>query len=289
MSNTLKPVGAHVSIAGGVENAPLNACKIGAKAFALFTKNQRQWNAPPLSESNIKRFKHNTKKADIPAHHILPHDSYLINLGHPDDTKREKSFNAFVTELERCHALGLNMLNFHPGSHVGLIDEKACLDNIVSCIDMAAKRVKHVIMVIENTAGQGSNVGYKFDHMQYIMEHSRYHQRIGICLDTCHMFAAGYDIRSKDAYEATMQEFDDKIGFSKLYGMHLNDSKKTLASRVDRHESIGKGKIGLEPFQFIMQDPRITDIPLILETPDPELWPEEIKTLNRFIPPDLQE
>jgi deoxyribonuclease-4 len=288
MPDISKPVGAHVSIAGGVENAPLNARKIGAKAFALFTKNQRQWNAPPLPESGIKKFKQNVEAAGIPWNYILPHDSYLINLGHPDDVKREKSFNAFVTELERCRLLGLNMLNFHPGSHIGLIEEKSCLDNIVSCIDLAAERVNHVIMVIENTAGQGSNVGYKFDHLQYIIEHSRHHHRIGFCLDTCHMFAAGYDIRSKDAYEATMQEFHDKVGFSKLCGMHLNDSKKRLGSRVDRHESIGKGEIGLEPFRFIMQDPRITGIPLILETPVHELWPEEIKMLVQFATTNLQ-
>ena len=275
----MKFVGAHVSIAGGVSNAPINAQKIGAKAFALFTKNQRQWKAKPLSGEEVRRFKENLKKVGILSEHVLPHDSYLINLGHPEEEKRRRSIEAFIDEVERCYQLGLKYLNFHPGSHLRKVSEKECLRIIADSMNEIIARTKEVILVLENTAGQGSNVGYRFEHLAEIIEMVEDKKRVGVCLDTCHMFAAGYDIRTESAYLKTMEEFDSVIGFKYLKGMHLNDAKSTLGSRVDRHESIGKGNIGLEAFRLIMNDPRFDDIPLILETPDPSIWADEIKLL----------
>ncbi|ADY74061.1 endonuclease 4 [Desulfurobacterium thermolithotrophum DSM 11699] len=279
----MKFVGAHVSIAGGVFNAPLNAKDIGAKAFALFTKNQRQWKAKPLTEEIIKRFKENMEKVEISPKYILPHDSYLINLGHPEKEKRRKSIEAFVDEVNRCYQLGLNYLNFHPGSHLGKVSEKECLRIIADSINEILDRTKKVILVLENTAGQGNNVGYRFEHLAEIIDLVKDKSRIGVCLDTCHMFAAGYDIRTKEAYEKTMKEFEDIVGFKYLKGMHLNDAKSQLGSRVDRHHSIGKGYIGLDAFKFIMNDKRLDNIPLILETPNKLIWPEEIKLLYSLI------
>ena len=278
-----KFVGAHVSIAGGVENAPLNAEKIGASAFAMFTKNQRQWKAKPLTGESIEKFKHNMKKVGITPDHCLPHDGYLINLGHPEDEKRRKSLDAFVDELERCMALGLGMLNFHPGSHLKQITESQCLDNIVQSLNSALSVTSGVKAVIENTAGQGTNVGYRFEHIAAIIQGVDDKSRVGACIDTCHAFAAGYDIRSRDAYEAAMEEFDRVVGLEYLCGAHLNDAKKGLGSRVDRHHSLGKGEIGLDAFRFIMNDPRFDNIPLVLETVDPELWPQEIRLLYSMI------
>ncbi len=278
-----KFVGAHVSSAGGVFNAPLNAEKIGAKAFALFTKNQRQWKARPLKEEDVEKFKENLKKVGISPDHVLPHDSYLINLGSPDKEKRRKSIEAFVDEIERCYQLGLKYLNFHPGSSLGKVSEDECLKIVSESINEALSRTKEVILVIENTAGQGNNVGYRFEHIARIIELVEDKSRIGVCLDTCHMFAAGYDIRTPEAYERTMKEFDDVVGFKYLKGIHLNDAKSTLGSRVDRHHSIGKGNIGLEAFRLIMNDERLNDIPLILETIDPSIWKEEIELLYSLI------
>jgi len=279
----MKFVGAHVSTAGGIFNAPLNAKKIGAKAFALFTKNQRQWKAKPLSKEDVKKFKENLQKVNILPKHVLPHDSYLINLGHPEEDKRRKSIEAFIDETERCYQLGLKYLNFHPGSHLRKVSEKECLCIIADSINEIHERTKDVILVLENTAGQGSNVGYRFEHLAEIIEMVEDKSRIGVCLDTCHMFAAGYDIRTEPAYLKTMEEFDKVIGFKYLKGMHLNDAKSTLSSRVDRHQSIGKGNIGLEAFRLIMNDPRLDDIPLILETPNPSIWADEIKLLYSLV------
>ncbi len=278
-----KFVGAHVSTAGGVFNAPLNAKKIGARAFALFTKNQRQWKAKPLTEEAVKKFKENLKSVGIKPEHVLPHDSYLINLGSPDKEKREKSLNAFIDEVERCRQLGLRLLNFHPGSSLGKVSEKECLKIVADSINEAISKTEEVILVIENTAGQGSWIGYRFEHLAEIIDMVEDKSRIGVCLDTCHMFAAGYDIRTKEAYEKTMKEFDEVVGFKYLKGMHLNDAKSELGSRVDRHHSIGKGNIGLDAFKFIMNDPRTDNIPLILETIDPSIWKEEIELLYSLI------
>jgi deoxyribonuclease-4 len=275
----VKYIGAHVSVSGGVENAPLNAKAIGAKAFALFTKNQRQWSAKPLEKSQIEAFKKTLMEAGILPKHILPHDSYLINLGHPDEEQRRKSFEAFLDEVKRCEELGLDKLNFHPGSHLKEISEEECLKNISECMNEALRQSAGVTLVVENTAGQGSNLGYKFEHLAYLVQNSIDKTRTGVCIDTCHLFTSGYDIREKTDYEKTMQKFDTIIGFKYLKGMHINDSKAKFQSRVDRHESIGRGEIGLDAFSFIMNDDRIDDIPMILETIDESIWAQEISLL----------
>jgi len=294
-----KYVGAHVSASGGVENAPLNAKEIGAKAFALFTKNQRQWKAKPLSLKSIAEFKINLDNVGIKPEHVLPHDSYLINLGHPEAEKLEKSRDAFIDELQRCEQLGLKLLNFHPGSHLQKIAKKdpnfadktkdaeyECLDVIAKSMNLAIEATKgsDVILVIENTAGQGTNLGYKFEHLAYLIDKVEDKSRVGVCIDTCHMFTAGYDIRTKEAYDKTWSEFDKIIGFKYLKGMHINDSKPPLGSRVDRHQSLGKGEIGLDAFKFIMNDERMNNIPLILETIDESIWKEEIELLYSLNP-----
>ncbi len=278
----MKYVGAHVSSSGGVENSVLNAKEIEANGFALFTKNQRQWVAKPLKEENIKKFKDFLDKYNFSPDAILPHDSYLINLGHPEKEKREKSYNAFLDEIKRVEQLGLKYLNFHPGSHLKKISEEECLDYISESLNRAIKESDSAILVMETTAGQGSNVGYKFEHLAYIIDKIEDKERIGVCIDTAHIFAAGYDIRTKESYDKTMKQFDDIIGFKYLKGMHINDSKAKFASRVDRHHSLGKGEIGIDAFKFIMQDKRIDNIPLILETIDPSIWKEEINLLRSF-------
>lgn len=275
----MKYVGAHTSASGGVKNAAIHAKKIGASAFALFVKNQRQWSAKPLDDKSIEEFKQECLKANISPEHILPHNSYLINLGHPDPDARQKSYDAFLDEIDRVSKLGLKLLNFHPGSHLNQISQDQCLDNIAECINLALKSSQGVKLVIENTAGQGSNMGYKFEHLAYLIQKCEDKSRIGVCLDTCHMFAAGYDISNKSAYNKTMQEFDEIVGYEYLAGMHLNDSKTPLASRKDRHECIGKGYIGIDGFACIMQDERIQNIPMILETIDESIWDQEIQML----------
>jgi len=275
----MKYVGAHVSASGGVFNAPSNATKIGAKAFALFTKNQRQWDGKPLSEEDVSRFKEALEKAQIEPRHVLPHDSYLINLGHPDAAQRAKSLEAFIDEVRRCERLGLDKLNFHPGSHLKLLDEEACLELIVHSMNDVLRQTKNVTLVVENTAGQGSNLGYKMEHLSYLMQRSIDTERVGVCIDTCHLFTSGYDFRDERSYNETFEKFDTIVGFKYLKGMHLNDSKPDLGKRVDRHDSIGKGKLGVKPFELIMNDKRMDDIPLILETIDEALWAEEIALL----------
>ena len=277
-----KYIGAHVSAAGGVFNAPLNAKKIGAEGFALFTKNQRQWAAKPLEQSAIDQFKQNMKECGYNGSMVLPHDSYLINLGHPEKEKREKSYNAFLDEVHRCDQLGLHLLNFHPGSHLREISEQECLKNISDSMNRALKESDNVVLVIENTAGQGSNLGHKFEHLAYLIENSIDKKRVGVCLDTCHTFAAGYDLRTKQSYDKTMDEFDRLVGFEFLRGMHLNDSKTDFHSNKDRHHSLGEGFIGIDAFKFIMQDERIDNIPMILETLDDSIWDKEIELLRSF-------
>ncbi len=278
-----KFVGAHVSASGGVFNAPLNAKDIGAKAFALFTKNQRQWKAKPLDSEIIDKFKQNLEVAGVLPKHILPHDSYLINLGHPEEEKLQKSLDAFIDEVQRCEQLGLDRLNFHPGSHLKKISEEECLNKISDSMNKTLQVTSGVTLVIENTAGQGSNLGFKFEHLAYLIDRSIDKSRVGVCIDTCHMFTAGYDIRTKDAYDKTWKEFDEIIGYEYLKGMHLNDSKPDLGARVDRHDSLGKGKIGLDAFKFIMNDPHMDDIPLVLETIDDTVWAQEIELLYSLI------
>jgi len=279
----MKFVGAHVSAAGGVENAPLNAQKIGAKAFALFTKNQRQWKAKPLAPENIDLFKENCAAAGFEPEHILPHDSYLINLGHPEAAGLEKSRAAFLDEMQRCEQLGLKCLNFHPGSHLKKIDPDDCLVRIAESINLALAKTSGVTAVIENTAGQGTNMGHTFEQLAAIIEAVEDKTRVGICLDTCHTYSAGYDIKTPGGFEQVLTGFENVVGLRYLRAMHLNDSKKDHGSRVDRHNSLGKGTLGIAPFKFIMNDPRFDDIPLIMETPDDALWPEEIKMLYGFV------
>lgn len=278
----MKYIGAHVSASGGVENAPLNAQAIGATAFALFTKNQRQWHAKPLSEKSIAAFRHNCRECGYAPEQVLPHDSYLINLGHPEKEGLKKSRNAFLDEFQRCEQLGLIYLNFHPGSHLKKSTEAECLARIAESINLAIDQTRRVIAVIENTAGQGTNVGYRFEHLAEIIDQVEDRSRVGVCLDTCHTYASGYDIKSEAGYVSTMEEFDRVVGLSYLKGVHLNDSKKENASRVDRHESLGNGTLGMDPFKRIMQDKRFDGIPLILETPNDALWAEEIKLLKQF-------
>ena len=279
----MKYVGAHVSASGGVENAPANAHEIGAKAFALFTRNQRQWRSPALGQGSIDLFKERCAAYGYEAKHILPHDSYLINLGNPDEEGLRKSREAFLDEMERCAQLGLTMLNFHPGSHLGKMPIDACLARIADSINWTLERTSGVCAVIENTAGQGSNLGYTFEQIAAIIDRVDDKSRVGVCLDTAHTIAAGYEIRTPEGFADTMRRFDEVIGFPYLRGMHLNDSKKDLGSRVDRHDSLGKGFLGWDTFRLIMNDPRFDDIPLILETPDEALWPDEIQALYQLM------
>ena len=275
-----KYIGAHVSTAGGIEQAPLRAQALGATAFALFTKNQRQWFAAPLDPKSCEAFQENCAAAGITPDYILPHDSYLINLGHPDASKRATSLTAFQEEMERCAQLGLRLLNFHPGSHLKQIDTDRCLALIAESINRTLEQTASVTAVIETTAGQGSNVGFAFEHLATIIEAIEDKSRIGVCIDTCHIFAAGYELRDPDAYAATMAAFDEIVGFDYLRGVHLNDSKKPLGSRVDRHECIGHGEMGLDPFSFLMMDARFDGVPMVLETPEGERWAEEIELLR---------
>lgn len=279
----MKFIGPHVSAGGGVENAPLNAHRVGAKAFALFTKNQRQWVAPPLKSENIDKFKENCVNYNFSPAYILPHDSYLINLGHPENEALTKSRNAFFDEMERCEQLGLKLLNFHPGSHLNQISLEMCLDRIAESINRALDKTKNVTAVIENTAGQGSNVGFRFEHLAHIIDKVEDKSRVGVCLDTCHTYSAGYDIKDEKKYVEVFKKFDEIVGNKYLKGIHLNDTKKELNSRVDRHDSIGKGLFGLDFFRRLINDPLFDNMPIILETPDESRWEEEIGLLYGFI------
>ncbi len=278
----MKFIGPHVSASGGVENAPINAHSIGARAFGVFTKNQRQWVAPALTEKSISLFKERCAQLGYEPNHILPHDSYLINLGNPDKEALKKSRIAFIDEMKRCELLGLNRLNFHPGSSLGKVSDEECLRTIAASINQALNETTGVIAVIENTSGQGSNLGHRFEHLAFIIDLVEDKTRVGVCLDTCHTYTAGYNLKSPEGFKSTFDEFDRIVGFGYLKGMHLNDSKKELGSRVDRHESIGKGFLGIEPFALIMNDPRFDNIPLILETPDESIWADEVQLLYKL-------
>ncbi len=278
----MKFFGAHVSASGGVDNAPRNASAIGATAFALFTKNQRQWRSAPLSAASIEAFRRELATAGIAPRHVLPHDSYLINLGHPEEEGLERSREAFLDEMQRCEQLGLDRLNFHPGSHLKKISVEECLDRVAESINIALRATQGVTAVIENTAGQGSNVGFAFWQLRRIIDGVEDRSRVGVCLDTCHSFAAGYDLSSELACERTFEEFDREVGFEYLRGVHLNDALRPLGSRIDRHTPLGEGQIGWDCFRFIARDSRFDDLPLILETPDESRWAEEIAILNKF-------
>lgn len=280
----MKYLGAHVSAAGGADQAVQRAVEIGATAFALFTKNQRQWQGKPLTDEAIAAFKQACRVHGFAPAQILPHDSYLINLGHPEAAGLDKSRAAFIDEMQRCEQLGLTLLNFHPGSHLNKISEADCLSRIAESINLALDATQGVTAVIENTAGQGTNLGWRFEHLASIIEQVDDKRRVGVCIDTCHAFAAGYDLRSAEATRATLDELGSVVGFEYLRGMHLNDAKSDFASRVDRHHSLGQGNIGLAAFTTIMQDARIDGIPMILETIEPDIWAEELNWLRAQAP-----
>ena len=275
----MKYVGAHISASGGVENAPLNAHGIGARAFAFFTKIQKQWVAPPLTKKSIDEFRKRCEEYDFKPHQILPHDSYLINLGSPDTEGLGRSRHSFIDEMKRCEQLGLDRLNFHPGSHLNRLTEEQCLDLIAESVNIALEKSSGVIAVIENTAGQGTNLGYKFEHLKHIIDRVDDKSRVGVCIDTCHAYTSGYDLSTPEGFKKVFDEFERIVGFGYLKGMHLNESKKAFGSRVDRHDSLHKGELGDDVFSLIMNDPRFDGMPLILETPDETLWAEEIKYL----------
>lgn len=263
-----------------MENAPLNAAAVGANAFALFTKNQRQWVAAPLTANSIALFKENCSKSGFMPEFILPHDSYLINLGNPDEDAIQKSRAAFLDEMQRCEQLGLKLLNFHPGSHLNKISIEECLDRIAANINLALSRTSGVTAVIENTAGQGSNVGNRLEEIRYIIDRVEDKSRVGFCIDTCHFYSAGYDIVGD--YEGAFGELDRVVGLEYLKGIHLNDTKKPLGSRVDRHDNVGIGLLGIDFFKRFMKDSRFDNMPIILETPDESRWAEEIALLRSF-------
>lgn len=279
----MKYVGAHVSASGGVSKAPINAHEIGAKAFALFTRNPSRWQSAPITEKEANAFKENCAKFGYTPDVILPHDSYLINLGSPEQESLEKSRQSFLDEMRRCEQLGLTMLNFHPGSHLNKISIDECLDRIAESINITLDVTSGVKAVIENTAGQGSNLGFTFEQIRRIIDGIHDKSRVGVCIDTCHALAAGYDLTNPEGYAETWRQFGEIIGWEYFCAMHVNDTKKGLGSKVDRHESLGKGMIGSELFQLIMNDPRMDSIPLILETPNVDIWPEEIRQMYSYI------
>ncbi len=274
-----KWVGAHVSTTGGVENAPLNAAAIGARTFALFVKNQRQWSAPPLAEEQAEAFRRNCEAHGFVLDKVLPHDGYLINLGNPDPAGLARSREAFLDEMRRCEVLGLKLLNFHPGSHLKQMAPADCLERIAESVNLALQKTRGVSAVLECTAGQGGYMGSTFEELAALLDRIEDGSRTGVCLDTCHLFAAGYDVRTPEAFDAVLREFDRTVGLSNLLGWHLNDCKGNLGSHLDRHASLGEGELGLEPFRSIMRDPRFDGMPLILETPEPGRWEREIDLL----------
>lgn len=272
----MKYIGAHVSIAGGVSKAPIEANAIGAKAFALFTGSSSRWASKKITDVEAQRFKENCASFGYTPDVILPHDNFLINLGSPDPEKLELSRKSFLDEMERCEQLGLKMLNFHPGSHLGKISEDDCLSRIAESLNITLDKTSGVTAVLENVAGQGSNIGHTFEQLQKIISQVEDKSRIGVCIDTCHAYSAGFDLASEEGYERTWQLFDEIIGFDLLKGMHINDDKRELGSRIDRHASIGTGTLGEDFFVRLINDPRFDGIPLILETPDDSLWKQEI-------------
>jgi deoxyribonuclease-4 len=279
----MKFIGAHVSVQGGIYNTPINAFAIGAKAFAFFTKNQRQWFSEPYSTEDVTKFRENLKKYGFLSRHLLAHASYLINLGSPEPSKRKLSVNSLIDECRRCALLGADNIVVHPGSHLRKISEEESMEYVADSVNKVLAATSDVTVVLESTAGQGSNLGYCFEHLGYIISRVDDKNRVGVCLDTCHLFASGYDFLTKDRYNHMLESFDQLVGLKYLRGMHLNDSKEGLRSRLDRHASLGEGKIGWEPFKFIMEDSRLENLPLILETSNPDLWKQEIATLYSFV------
>ena len=272
-------IGPHVSIGGGVANAPVNAKALGATGFGMFVKNQRQWTAAPYAAADVEAFKKQMKADGYTAAQVMPHAGYLINLANPDDAAQAKSLAAVLDELHRCMALGLDKLNLHPGSHLRLITPLEACARVAKSINAALAKTSGVTVVIENTAGSGGNIGSVFEELQAMVEGVDDKARVGVCLDTMHTFAAGYDIRTRDGFLKTMEHFDKTVGMKYLRGLHLNDSKVGLNSHVDRHESLGAGLLGIEVFNCIMKDKRFENMPLVLETPNEEIWAQEVRQL----------
>lgn len=279
----MKYIGAHVSSAGGVDNCPVSAREIGARSFALFTGSSNRWKSKMPSDSVVERFKSRCAEFGYTADRILPHDNFLINLGSPDPEKLEMSRGSFLDEMRRCELLGLSMLNFHPGSHLRVLSEEECLDRIAESINITLDKTKGVTAVIENTAGQGSNLGYDFAHLARIIDRVEDKSRVGVCIDTCHAYSAGYDLATEEGYRRTWEEFDSIVGSGYLRAIHLNDDLKTLGSRVDRHASLLKGTLGEDFFCRFMNDPSFDNMPVVLETPNPEIWSEEIAWLYSLV------
>lgn len=277
-----KWIGAHTSASGGVVNAIHHACELEANAMAFFVKNQRQWSAKPLEAEGIEQFKKALIMAKLSPEQVLVHAGYLINLANPEKEKRDKSLESFIDEMERVLQLGLDRINIHPGSHLEGASESQALEWVAECINEAHLRVPKIMVVIENTAGQGSNLGYSFQHLAEIISKVKDQSRIGVCLDTCHAYAAGYDIATPEGYEKTMCDFEEIVGWRFLKGVHLNDAKVSLGSKKDRHESIGKGSLGIDFFKRLMKDRHFNGVPIILETIDENLWKEEIALLRSF-------
>ena len=272
-------IGPHVSIGGGVANAPKNAKALGATGFGMFVKNQRQWTAAPYAPADIEAFKQQMASDGYTAAQVMPHAGYLINLANPDEEAHAKSMGSLMDEIRRCMALGLDKLNFHPGSHLRKLTPLAACARVAQSMNSALAQTQGVTLVIENTAGSGGNLGAPFEELRAIIDGVDDKARVGVCLDTMHTFAAGFDIRTRDGFLATMEHFDRTVGFTYLRGMHINDSKVALNSHVDRHESLGQGLLGIEVFRCIMADARFENMPLVLETPDETLWEREIQQL----------
>lgn len=275
-------IGAHTSAAGGVHNALLEGKKIEATTIQLFTANQRQWQSKPLSQEVLAKWREARQATGLKK--IMSHDSYLINLGAPDPENLIKSREAFIREIERCTQLDITYLNFHPGAALKE-DPQLCLDRICESLLAMEPHLEGspTRLLIESTAGQGSTVGYAFEQLAYIIGKVQHKIPIGVCIDTCHSFVAGYDLRSEAAVHATIDTFDKVVGLKHLYAFHLNDSSKGLGSRVDRHKPLGAGEIGIECFKVLMTDPRTRALPKYLETPDgPSLWVKEIALLKEF-------
>ncbi|WKX93691.1 hypothetical protein Q1695_011170 [Nippostrongylus brasiliensis] len=277
-ASSKKCLGSHVSAAGSVEQAIYNAGAEGNRCMALFVRNQRQWNAKPMDEDTVDRWNRAIKETGFPLSQILPHGSYLMNPGSPDPEKLEKSRTAMLDECKRCERLGIQLYNFHPGSTTGDCTVEECLKTVAATIDYIVDNTDFIVMVVETMAGQGNTVGSTFEQIRDIISMVKNKDRVGVCIDTCHIFAAGYDIRTQAAYDKTMQEFDDVVGLKYLKAFHLNDSKGGLGCRADRHENIGRGRIGKAGFKCIMDDKRLDGIPLVLETPEGD-YPREMITL----------
>lgn len=262
-------LGAHVSIAGGLAKAYDRAKSIGCESMQIFTRNQTQWRARPLEAGEIAGFLQAEPADQIRP--VLVHDSYLINLASPDAELRQKSCDSFLEEMNRAEALRISYLIFHPGSHTGS-GETDGLQRIAEALNLLIEKTPdfHLRLLVESTAGQGSSLGYRFEHLAWIIERIEQKGRIGVCLDTCHIFAAGYEIRTPAGYRKTMDAFDAIVGISNLFAFHLNDCRKELGSRVDRHAHIGEGQIGLDGFRLLVNDPRLCHLPMILETPGEE-------------------